>query len=91
MQHSQLVPQIKQNILTFNMERSDRVQMVIDGKAASYGAVAPAPANSGGSEQISEAQLKMERSLWWWNLSCGILHLVQAVVVLGLGEERSRH
>jgi hypothetical protein len=28
----------------------------------------------------------VEKSLWWWNLTCGVFHLVQGIVALILGE-----
>jgi hypothetical protein len=34
---------------------------------------------------VPEKRVAAEKNLWWWNLGCGLLHLFQAVVVLGLG------
>jgi len=41
-------------------------------------------------QEATAKRLASERRLWWWNLACGILHLVQAAVVLGIGECRCR-
>lgn len=35
--------------------------------------------------QMSAGILQTEKSLWYWNLGCGILHLVQAIIVLAIG------
>lgn len=66
----------------------------------SNAAVAPASPDKSGTASVSgnvsapEAELSVEQQqkraaaekrLWWWNMSCGILHLVQAIAVLGVG------
>lgn len=38
------------------------------------------------SPEAAAARAVAERRLWWWNFSCALLHLVQAAVVLGIGE-----
>lgn len=35
-------------------------------------------------EVNSDARLKKEKSLFYWNLFCGLFHLVQAIAVLAL-------
>jgi hypothetical protein len=36
----------------------------------------------------SEKRSAVEKSLWWWNLSCAIAHGVQAAAALAIGEAR---
>ena len=38
------------------------------------------------SKEAADKRSAAERALWWWNAGCGVLHLVQAAIVLGIGE-----
>lgn len=54
-------------------------------------AIAPATTNfAGESDEAAAKRAAAEKYLWYWNLSCGILHLVQAAVVLGIGVWRRK-
>lgn len=58
------------------------------GTPAAYGSASAADSSAKASalspEQLEKRE-RMEKQLWYWNLACGILHLVQAAAVLGIG------
>ncbi len=58
---------------------------------ASYGtaAVAPSPSTAKGAVELTADEIakreQSESALWKWNLGCGILHLIQGIIVLIIG------
>ena len=58
----------------------------IDESAAAPKEAALAPGFGNEPAEAAQKRLAAERALWWWNAGCGVLHLVQAAIVLGIGE-----